>query len=94
MDKAKLPVAKPTNVKALEIKTPHEIIFQGVPVHVRLATADFTATGDMPEPGLTPYGDTSIPPDRASVEIGTKLMETIVTFMVEFMREFRKMKLE
>jgi len=94
MDKAKLPVAKPTNVQALEIKTPHEILFQGVPVHVRLATADFTATGDMPEPGLTPHGDPNIPPDRASAEIGAKLMETIVTFMVEFMREFRKMKLE
>lgn len=94
MDKARLPVAKQTNVETLKIKTPHEILFKGVPVHIRLATQDFTDTGDMPEPGLTPHGDPTIPPDRASPELGARLMDTVVNFIVDFILEFRKMRLE
>lgn len=93
MELAKYPRVNRLNVEGFSIQTPGTVLYQGVPVYFRLTTADYSPSGDMPEPGLTPHGDASIPPTRASVELGQQLLETVVTFLAGLLEDFRRLQL-
>ncbi|MEW6523321.1 MAG: creatininase family protein [Bacillota bacterium] len=92
MEQARMPEVSDVDVDTLTLASPHAVLFRGVPVHVRLTTADYSPTGNMPEPGLTPHGDTSIPPTAASEELGRRLIDTVVQFIVDLLDEFAKLK--
>ncbi len=81
MDIAKAPLTKGLGPEDLDLVDPHTAEFCGVPIHVRLRTHDFSETGDMPEPNLSPGADTSIPPSRARREIGEEIFEVVADFI-------------
>ncbi len=93
MTKAKNPVAKSLNNKNVELISPHELKYDGVPVHIRLRTKDFSDTGDMPEPGLTPKGDPNVPVGNSSAEVGRELYELVASFISDFIGEFARIRL-
>ena len=51
-------------------------------------TIEFSETGDMSEPGLTPESGPDVPVSKASVEIGGELYEIDAEFVTEFVEEF------
>ena len=93
MDKAKVPRVNDTNVPSLSLQSPHIVRFRGVPVRVRLKTNDFAPDGHMPEAELSPTADITIPPTAGTPELGKKLMDVVVGFIVDFVEEFKKLEL-
>lgn len=93
MTKAKNPVAKSLNHDKVTLVTPHELEYDGVPIHIRLRTKDFSDTGDMPEPGLTPEGDPNVPVSEGNADLGNELYELVTSFIVDFVPEFAEIEL-
>ncbi len=81
MDVASLPKARALGPRELSLVDPHTLEFRGVPLHIRLRTMDFSETGDMPEPNLTPGGDPTIPPTEASREIGETIYSEVSDYI-------------
>lgn len=93
MEKASKPSSKSLTNPNIEFLRPDTFVFDQVPVHVHMRTKDFTDSGDMPEPGLTAKGDVTIPPTAATKEIGEELFAVVVSFIRDFVKEFKKIKL-
>ncbi len=90
MDIAAMPESKGLGPEELVLVDPHTFEYRGVPLHVRLRTRDFSESGDMPEPNLSPGGDTSIPPSRASAEVGETIYNVVSEFICDLLPSMRK----
>ncbi len=91
MERAQMPETRGLGSPEMELQDPHTFLFRGVPVHVRLRTRDFSETGDMPEPNLSPTGDTSIPPSQASRQIGETIYEVVSGYLCDLVKVMREM---
>lgn len=67
--------------------------FKGAHLGVNLIMTDVTDDGAMMEYGMTKATDFSIPPTAATKQMGETIYEGLTKYFVEFIEEFRKVKL-
>jgi len=91
MERAKIPVSKKLTERIM-IDTLHELRFENAVARVSLRTKDISDTGDMIEYGVSAAADYSVPPSAATAEMGQEIIAAVVRWMVDFGREFVKVK--
>lgn len=67
--------------------------FKGAHLAVNMVMTDITDDGGMMEFGMTAATDYTIPPTAARREMGEKILAGLTEYLVEFIEEFRKVKL-
>jgi creatinine amidohydrolase len=78
----------------ITLDTPEDARFKGGRVIVNLTTADSTDTGDMMEYGLTAAASYDTPPTAGTAEMGMAILNGLADYLVEFIAEFRKVRLQ
>jgi len=92
MRSAVLAVNKPLTGK-IDLDDLRAARFKDAHLAVNLVMTDITDNGAMMEIGLTGAKDFTIPPTVATAEMGETLYDGLATYYVEFIDEFRKVKL-
>lgn len=93
LDRAKLPVNKKLTPD-IQILDGSNCQFGKGHVKVALRMGDVSDTGNMLEYGLNATADYTISPAQASAEEGRKLLDALVSYIVEFGKEFQKVSFQ
>lgn len=91
LDRAVIPINKKLTDKIQTLNATICGFDKGV-VNFYLMMEDVTDNGDMLEYDLFPDADFSIPPSDATVEKGKEVAEGMVNYIIEFTKEFKKIK--